>query len=371
MPPVVLNVRQTDDRRDLVHRAVQALAEGQVIGIPSESGYLLAASAHAEAAVEKLADGRGHHAGRLFLAIRGADELLDYVPDVGRIGRRLAARGWPGPLTLRLPCQHPETLVQHLPNSVRAHVAYEGQLNLRVPAQSLIIDILQLLIGPVVLSNPAAKGESSLSAQELQTATGDQIPLILDDGPPKYQQPATWVATEDDIFEVLEPGVFTNEEIQQMASLILVFVCTGNTCRSPMAEQLCRHLVARKLGCAPEDLPQRGVLIRSAGVAAMSGAEASPEAVRVLHEMGLDLSEHGSRPLTQNLIYQADQVLVMTQSHRQAILQHCPDAAEWVTLLSPDQTDVTDPIGGTLEMYRQCAAQIESYLHRWIERWDL
>ena len=87
MPPVVLDLRSADDSRDVIHRAVQALAEGKVVAFPTETVYGLAASALCESAVEHLIQSKHRQAGRpLALAVRSADEALDYVPEMSTWG---------------------------------------------------------------------------------------------------------------------------------------------------------------------------------------------------------------------------------------------------------------------------------------------
>src|SRR5690242_11115956 len=115
MPPVVIDLRSADDSRDVVHRAVQALAEGKVVAFPTETVYALAASALVERAVERLAAlGRPASSGpsgqTLTLAVKSADEALDYVPHLGPLGERLARRCWPGPVTLIVEDCHPDSL---------------------------------------------------------------------------------------------------------------------------------------------------------------------------------------------------------------------------------------------------------------------
>jgi protein-tyrosine phosphatase len=148
--------------------------------------------------------------------------------------------------------------------------------------------------------------------------------------------------------------------------MVVLFVCTGNTCRSPMAETIFRKMVADRLGCALGEVQDRGVLVMSAGIAAMMGGRPSPVAVEVMKQMGLDLSDHTTQPLSERLVQQADLIFVMTRSHRHAILSEWPEAAERVRVLCYNQGDVSDPIGGTADQYAKCAEQIKSELETWM-----
>jgi protein-tyrosine phosphatase len=175
-------------------------------------------------------------------------------------------------------------------------------------------------------------------------------------------QPSTVVKVVDNKLEVLRQGVVSQQTLQRLASFMIVFVCTGNTCRSPMAETLCRKMIADRLGCEPGQLADRGVHIMSAGLSAMMGSRPTPEAVTVMAEEGLNLSEHASQPLTAQLVRHADIVWTMTRSHRAAIVERWPEAASRTGVLCRDQQDVADPIGGPLEFYQRCAAQIKAEL---------
>src|SRR6201993_3650695 len=127
----------------------------------------------------------------------------------------------------------------------------------------------------------------------------------------------------------------------------VLFVCTGNVCRSPMAEGLFGRMIAER--------PDLRVL--SAGVSTYPGQPPSAHAVEVLAELGVDISQHRSRPLSEKVIDEADWIIAMTRSHLDSIIYLFPRAAEKVYLLrefEPAATslDVADPIGMGLEAYR-------------------
>jgi len=367
MPPVVLDLRSADDTRDVIHRAVQALAEGKIVAFPTETVYGLAASALCESAVERLVNSKDRAAGRpLALAVRSAEEALDYVPNLSPLGQRLARRCWPGPVTLVVEDHHSESLVRQLPPMVQTAVAPKGTIGFRVPAHHAILDVLRLLAGPIVLTSANRGGQpDAVTAQEVVESMGDDVNVVLDDGHSRYGQPSSVVRVYDDRFEVLRQGVVSEQTLKRLASAVVLFVCTGNTCRSPMAEGMFRQAMADRLGCRARELEDRGVVAASAGLAAMMGGRASAESVVVLKRMGIDLSAHESQPLTEQLVRHADLILVMTRAHRQHILSEWPDAADRIRLLCHSGADVADPIGGPPEMYERCAAQIQDEVTKW------
>ena len=373
MPPVVIDVRKAEDWRDVVHRAVEALVGGQVVAFPTETVYGLAASALNPDAVGRLIDIKGRKAGHpLTLAIRSADEARDYVPDMSRLAQRLARRCWPGPITLVVDDSHPESLVKQLPAEVRQAVSPAETVGLRVPGHQVILDVLRMLSGPLALSSAnRTGGPNPVTAESVIEAVGDDVSLVLDDGPCRFGQPSSVVRIDGEQFEVLRMGVVPEATLKRLSSMMILLVCTGNTCRSPMAEILCRDLLAKRLGCSLEELDERGFIVMSAGIAAMMGGRASAESVQAMAERNLDLSAHETQPLTEPLVRHADEIFTMTRAHRDAIVAQWPGAAERTRQLCTDGADVADPIGGPLQRYEGCAEQIEAELTTRLDELEL
>jgi protein-tyrosine phosphatase len=356
---------QNADSRDLIHRAVQALAGGRLVALPTETVYGVAASGLLPAAVEKLVGARQlAEAQPLSLAVGGPAEALDWVPDMNFLGRRLARRCWPGPVTLVFDGAD-RGVASRLPETVRRHVCPTGTVGLRAPAHEAVLRILRLLPGPLLLT-AAARGEepAAVTAEQVVQSLGESVDLVLNDGPSQYGQLSTVVRVDGKRWSVLREGLVPGELVQRQTACILVFVCTGNTCRSPLAEALCKKLLAEQIGCAPTELPQRGFLVLSAGVAAMMGARAAEETVAVAAELGADLTGHRSRPLTADLARQADGLVVMTHGHAQAVREQFGRLAPRLRLLDPAGGDISDPIGADLPVYRECARQIGGHLDR-------
>lgn len=379
MPPLVIDLREADDRRDVVHRAVQTLAEGGLVVFPTETVYGMGASARSVEGVHKIFEAKGRSPGApLALAIKSAEEAIDYVPAPGRIAERLARRCWPGPVTLVMEHGSEDNsggdngLIHQLPREVRDIVAPNGTVGLRVPADETVLAILQMLAGPIALTSANRSGEPpATNAEEAVAGLGEHVSLILDGGSCRYGQASTVVKATADGFSCLREGVVSQSALERLSSMIILFVCTGNTCRSPMAEVMMRKLAAEKLNCSSDELEQKGVLVASAGIAAAPGCAPSAEAVVVMEEQSLDLASHASQPLTEKLVRHADVIMTLTNGHRQAILRRWPDAASRIQTIRPDGGDISDPIGGPVTVYRECAEQIENALRVRVEELEL
>ena len=365
MALLVIDVRSAEDSRDVVHRAVQALAEGKLVVFPTETVYALAASALNEDAIAQMLAVKQRTPGEkpLTLAVKSADDALDYAPRMTRLALRLARRCWPGPVTLVCPDDHPESLINQLPLSVQKAVAPERFVGLRVPGHETFLDVLRMLAGPVAMTSANRTGEPEpYSAQQVVSALGDDVALVLDDGRSRFAQASSVVKVDEQGISVLRSGVVSEHTLRRLSSLSILFICTGNTCRSPMAEGICRKLLAERLGCAVDELEERGIVVMSAGLSAYMGGRPAAEAVDVMSAMGVDLTQHQSQPLTAQLVRHADVIWTMTRSHRQAILAQWPEAANRCELLCLDLRDVPDPIGGPVELYQRCAEQIKAEL---------
>ena len=133
----------------------------------------------------------------------------------------------------------------------------------------------------------------------------------------------------------------------------ILFVCTGNTCRSAMAAAMMADIAEKN------DLD---ILVDSAGVFAPIGECAADNAIAVMKKRGIDLSLHRTKPLTEELINMADVILVMTEAHKMLIENMARDKVFTLAEYAGSQGDISDPYGGYLDEYEKAADEINDLL---------
>lgn len=350
--PEVVELREVTDRRDVIHRAVRSLSSGELVALPSEAGYVIAGCALSEKAALKLTASPTAST----LLLRATEETLDFLPHLPTVGQRFARRCWPGPLVLQAPLAAANGFFGSLPAATKSAAVSDDQLRVYVSSHPVLSEVAKLLRGPLLLKPAPAPTSKTDFADPLWS----DVTLVVQDGPSK--DTASIVRVDSTGWATEQVGAISQERLQLAACELIVFVCTGNTCRSPMAEALCRQMMSQRLKCSPQELTQRGFALESAGLAADYGCPASPESVDQMRRRGIELRQHSSQPLTERLLDHMDRCYTMTKQHRNAILEVRPDTANRVQLLARDGSDIPDPIGGGPEQYAACAACLEKHL---------
>ncbi|BCS81473.1 low molecular weight protein arginine phosphatase [Anaerocellum diazotrophicum] len=148
----------------------------------------------------------------------------------------------------------------------------------------------------------------------------------------------------------------------------ILFVCTGNTCRSPMAE----HLLKEKLRKMKID----DIEVESAGLSAFFPQKASKNAILVMNELGIDISSHVSRLINEEMIKESNLILTMERYHKEVITKMYPGVMDKVFTLKEyvlddkKELDVIDPYGGDIEEYRRCRDELNFLLDKLLLKVD-
>jgi protein-tyrosine phosphatase len=359
----ILAVNPADGGNEAVREAGRALADGAIVVFPTETVYGVGANAADRRALETLSRLKSRAPDKPFtLHLARPAEASRYAGPLSTLARRLIRKCWPGPLTLVLPDGRDAAAPS--PVALPQTVYWQGFVGLRCPDHAVGRAVLEAAGVPVVASSANLAGRPApRTAGEALAALDGHAALVIDSGPAPYARPSTVVRIRpDDAYEILREGAITARRLERLARTRILIVCTGNLCRSPMAMGLARKIAAARLGCPPEELEDRGVEIRSAGTGAVEAAPASANAILAAGDLGVDLRNHTSRPMTVDALLAADYIWVMTRGHLASVVRLAPEVADRTALLDPRGEEIGDPMGGDLATYRQCARRLEAAL---------
>ena len=349
-----------------IKEAAQLIDAGRLVAFPTETVYGIACRVETTSLI-KLNNLKGRNPDKYYtLHIGRRTDVKKYVPTVGLRAQKLIKNAWPGPLTIvfELDNQDIEKQRNGLDKEVFENLYKDNSIGIRCPRHRIASILLQQTHSAVVAPSANITGQPpAVNADEVLAQFSGQIDLLLDAGLCKYKKSSTVVKVGKKGLEVLRPGVYSQEDLEAMSKVKFLFVCTGNTCRSPMAKGIFSKYLAEKLQCEVDHLGEMGYKIFSAGVMDMSGSPASPEATAACAAKGIDIKAHRSVTLSKQLVEESDFIFAMAQMHSERITALSPEAADRCVLLAENK-EIPDPIGQPQQVFNDCAELIEKAIKK-------
>ena len=317
-----------------IRRAAFVLRKGGLVAFPTETVYGLGANFLNKRSIERLAEIKKRPEEKLFtIHIADKAKIEEFAADISMGAYKLIDKFWPGPLTLIL----------------KSKKNNNQTVGIRMPSNRIAIDLINVAGVPVVAPSVNISGEKpATTIEEVLSGFDGKIDLAIDAGKTSLGVSSTVVDVTLEKPEIKREGAIKKADIEKaLRTKNILFVCTGNSCRSVMAMELLKKKMAKR-----ED-----VQITAAGLSILPGMGASFETKRLLLEEGIDVSKHRAQQLTAETLKKTDLVLVMQKVHEQRILRDYPFVKNRLYLLKEfakiddGDLEIYDPIGKSEEYY--------------------